>query len=130
MLDVQELADSSVRTASLVAPAFYRIADVMRLTALSRATIYRRIADGRFPHPVHLGGRACGWPPKELQAWIDNPTKYRAPPVSVESKQMRPHRNFRRLNRPRLFRQKFRTQVGHEGSIEKAKEKAPTGAIP
>jgi prophage regulatory protein len=61
------------------APAFFRIADVMRITALSRATVYRRIADGIFPPPVHLGGRACGWTPAALQAWIDNPGGYRAP---------------------------------------------------
>jgi predicted DNA-binding transcriptional regulator AlpA len=59
------------------APAFFRIADVMRITALSRATVYRRIADGIFPPPVHLGGRACGWTPKALQAWIDDPGGYR-----------------------------------------------------
>lgn len=39
-------------------PAFYRLRDVMRITALSRSTIYRRVAEGRFPAPVHLGGRA------------------------------------------------------------------------
>jgi prophage regulatory protein len=61
------------------APAFFRIADVMRITALSRATVYRRIADGIFPRPVHLGGRACGWTPAALQAWIDDPGRYRAP---------------------------------------------------
>lgn len=60
------------------APAFFRIADVMRITALSRATVYRRIADGIFPAPVHLGGRACGWTPKALQAWIDDPGGYQA----------------------------------------------------
>lgn len=61
------------------APAFFRIADVMRITALSRATVYRRIADGIFPPPVHLGGRACGWTPAALQAWIDDPGGYHAP---------------------------------------------------
>jgi prophage regulatory protein len=64
------------------APAFFRIADVMRITALSRATVYRRIADGIFPPPVHLGGRACGWTPAALQAWIDDPGGYRAPRAS------------------------------------------------
>lgn len=61
------------------APAFFRIADVMRITALSRATVYRRIADGIFPPPVLLGGRVCGWTPAALQAWIDDPGGYRAP---------------------------------------------------
>ena len=58
-------------------PAFYRLRDVMRIAALSRSTIYRRIAEGRFPSPVHLGGRASAWPSAALQAWIDNPEGYR-----------------------------------------------------
>jgi len=50
--------------------------DVTRLTALSRATLYRRMALGKFPAPVHLGGRACGWTPSALQAWINDPAGY------------------------------------------------------
>lgn len=60
------------------APAFYRIRDVLRITALSRPTLYRRIAARKFPAPVHLGGRACGWSSAELQTWINNPEKYSA----------------------------------------------------
>jgi prophage regulatory protein len=67
------------------APAFFRIADVMRITALSRATVYRRIADGIFPPPVHLGGRACGWTPAALQAWIDDPGGYRSPLTPLDT---------------------------------------------
>lgn len=65
-------------------PAFYRLHDVMRICALSRSTVYRRIAEGRFPSPVHLGGRASAWPSAELQAWIDDPEGYRrtATPLS------------------------------------------------
>jgi prophage regulatory protein len=59
-------------------PAFFRIRDVLRITALSRPTLYRRIADRRFPAPVHLGGRACGWAAAALQAWIEDPEGYRA----------------------------------------------------
>lgn len=59
------------------APAFYRLRDVMRITALSRSTIYRRVAEGRFPAPVHLGGRASAWQGIALQLWIDNPEGYR-----------------------------------------------------
>lgn len=57
-------------------PAFYRLRDVVRITALSRSTIYRRIAEGRFPTPVHLGGRASAWASQELQSWIDAPDKF------------------------------------------------------
>jgi molybdopterin-binding protein len=60
-------------------PAFYRLRDVMRICALSRTTIYHRISEGRFPSPVHLGGRASGWSRAELQRWIEDPEGYRVP---------------------------------------------------
>lgn len=59
-------------------PAFFRIRDVLRITSLSRPTIYRRIAAGRFPAPVHLGGRTCAWSRVALQTWIKDPDNYRA----------------------------------------------------
>ncbi|MDK7587411.1 AlpA family phage regulatory protein [Alcaligenes faecalis subsp. phenolicus] len=96
-------------------PAFYRLADVLRITALSRATIYRRIAEGRFPRPTNLGGRACGWPPAALQAWIDNPQEYKATTnVQVDAEPVRHRRNNPRLRKSRTSRRKFRTQFGHE----------------
>lgn len=59
-------------------PAFYRLHDVVRITALSRSTLYRRISEGRFPAPVHLAGRASAWASEALQTWIDDPESYRA----------------------------------------------------
>ena len=43
-----------------------RLPDVKASTGLSRSTIYLRIAQGVFPHPVSLGGRAVGWPAHEV----------------------------------------------------------------
>jgi predicted DNA-binding transcriptional regulator AlpA len=63
-------------TPSKAPPAFYRLRDVMRICALSRSTVYRRIAEGRFPAPVHLGGRASAWASADLQAWINDPNGY------------------------------------------------------
>lgn len=131
MPGMQEIDNQLERAALPIAPAFYRIADVIRLTALSRATIYRRIADGRFPRPVHLGGRACGWVPNELRAWINAPGDYRAAPAaSASHEHTRRRRNMHRLNPSRFLYRKFRTQVGHEDAKEQSKEKAPTGFIP
>ena len=58
-------------------PAFYRMADVLRITALSRSSLYRRIASGDFPAPVSLGGRAKGWRRTSLLEWIEDPVGYR-----------------------------------------------------
>lgn len=58
-------------------PAFYRLTDVVRITALSRSSIYRRIAAGEFPPQVSLGGRATGWRREALEAWISDPSGFR-----------------------------------------------------
>lgn len=58
-------------------PAFYRLADVIRITALSRSSIYRRITAGEFPPQVSLGGRAKGWRREALQAWVGDPSGFR-----------------------------------------------------
>ncbi len=55
---------------------YYRMRDVLRITGLSRPTLYRRIAAKKFPAPVHLGGRACGWHSVALQLWICDPEGY------------------------------------------------------
>lgn len=49
-----------------------RLPEVMRLTGLSRPTIYRRIAEGSFPARVLLGERAIGFKLHEVIEWIEN----------------------------------------------------------
>lgn len=65
-------------------PAYVRMNAVLRITGLSRTTIYRRIASGQFPPPVHLGRRACGWRTAALREWIENPEAYVALRVQEE----------------------------------------------
>ena len=45
-----------------------RLPAIKTSTGLSRSTIYLRIAQGAFPKPVSLGGRAVGWPANEVAA--------------------------------------------------------------
>lgn len=45
-----------------------RLPAVKTSTGLSRSTVYLRIAQGVFPRPVSLGGRAVGWPEHEVAA--------------------------------------------------------------
>lgn len=47
-----------------------RIGDVLRMTALSRSELYRRIAAGLFPKQRKLSERVAAWPASEVQAWI------------------------------------------------------------
>lgn len=44
---------------------------VMRMTGLGRSTIYRLIADQKFPCPVRLGPRAVAWRRTDLDRWSD-----------------------------------------------------------
>ena len=52
-------------------PRILRLADITRLTRLSKATIYRQISVGTFPRPVKLGSRAVGWFADEIRDWLD-----------------------------------------------------------
>jgi prophage regulatory protein len=47
-----------------------RLPTVKARTGLSRSTIYLRIAEGSFPPPVSLGGRAVGWIEAEVNDWL------------------------------------------------------------
>lgn len=70
--------NSTSTTSQDIEPAFYRLGDVIRITALSRSSIYRRIATGEFPQQVSLGGSAKGWRREAVQAWISDPTGFRS----------------------------------------------------
>jgi prophage regulatory protein len=42
---------------------------VIQATGLGRSTIYRLVANGAFPRPVHLGPRAIAWRWSDLEQW-------------------------------------------------------------
>ena len=44
--------------------------EVIELTGMSRATVYRRIGDGSFPYPVK-NGRMSRWPASEVDRFIE-----------------------------------------------------------
>jgi prophage regulatory protein len=50
---------------------FLRLPSVLRVTGLGRSTIYRLMADQKFPCPVRLGPRAVAWRRCEIEAWSD-----------------------------------------------------------
>lgn len=50
-------------------PRFARMGAVVRMTGLCRATIYRMIAEKRFPAQVRIGSRAVGWRWTDLERW-------------------------------------------------------------
>jgi len=47
-----------------------RLPEVTATAGLGRSAIYERIAEGTFPKPVSLGGRAVAWVSDEIENWI------------------------------------------------------------
>jgi prophage regulatory protein len=46
-----------------------RMPAVVRMTALGRSTIYRLMAEDKFPSPVRLAKRAVAWRRIDLEQW-------------------------------------------------------------
>lgn len=53
-----------------------RLDEVLNLTGLSRATLYRKIAAGTFPAQHKLAERCCGWRAGEVDIWLRNPVTF------------------------------------------------------
>lgn len=47
-----------------------RLNDVIKKTGLSRSSIYKYVASGKFPKPVHLGERTVAWVESEIDDWL------------------------------------------------------------
>ena len=47
-----------------------RLKEVKHRVGLGRSTIYRWMAEGKFPKPVQLGGYAVAWAVEEIDGWI------------------------------------------------------------
>lgn len=45
-----------------------RLPDVLKISGLSRSSLYDRIRQRLFPKQVSLGGRAVAWPANEIAA--------------------------------------------------------------
>lgn len=49
-----------------------RLPDVIRMSGLSRATIYRLEAAGVFPARVRISQRTVGWYLHQVEEWLTN----------------------------------------------------------
>jgi len=52
-------------------PMFLRMPAVIRLTGLGRSTIYRLMAESKFPRSVKLCGRSVGWRHVDVERWSE-----------------------------------------------------------
>ena len=48
----------------------YRFPEVMKLTGLSRSSIYLAVSKEKFPKPIKIGRRAVGWPNDVIEKWV------------------------------------------------------------
>jgi prophage regulatory protein len=64
-------SEPTATRADTTTAVFLRMPTVMRMTGLGRSTIYRLIADQKFPCPVRLGPRAVAWRRSDLDRWSE-----------------------------------------------------------
>lgn len=55
--------------ADLQSGSLVRMPAVVRMTGLGRSTIYRLMAEDKFPCPVRLAKRAVAWRRADLEQW-------------------------------------------------------------
>jgi prophage regulatory protein len=51
---------------------FYTIHDVVLITTLSRATIYRKMARGTFPACVSISEGRVAWDARDVETWCES----------------------------------------------------------
>jgi prophage regulatory protein len=76
MAEIRQL--QAVVSAAVLSNRVLRLNVVLEITGLSRASIYRRMANGSFPRQVSLGGprgRAVGWRERDIEAFLEGLTK-------------------------------------------------------
>lgn len=54
-----------------------RLPEVQHRVGLGRSTIYRWMAEGKFPKPVQLGGYSVAWAEDDVEHWITERIKWR-----------------------------------------------------
>ena len=65
----QPHTESKPPAADMQPAEFVRMTAVLRMTGLGRSTIYRLMAEDKFPSPVRLAKRAVGWRRLDLEQW-------------------------------------------------------------
>ena len=56
--------------ADLPVTGYVRLSLLLRLIPFSRATVWRKVQQGKFPRPVKLSERVTAWRAEDLRAWI------------------------------------------------------------
>tara|TARA_B100001115_G_C15503433_1_gene238359 strand:+ start:302 stop:499 length:198 start_codon:yes stop_codon:yes gene_type:complete len=54
---------------------FLRLKEVIKLTSLSKSTIYRQIAKNNFPRQIFIGSKIVVWLENDIEIWMNNLVK-------------------------------------------------------
>lgn len=49
-----------------------RLTEVMKITGIARATIYKKINEGSFPKPLKISATCVRWRSDEIEQWIED----------------------------------------------------------
>lgn len=47
------------------------LADVVHVTTMSKASVYRNIQAGEFPKPIRISARRVAWRETDIVAWLE-----------------------------------------------------------
>ena len=76
--------NSPIITIPQVEEVFLRLPNVMARTGMSKAEIYRRMSDGRFPKAVRLSHKMAVWRRSEVEAWMRSKFEQPAAPKTPD----------------------------------------------
>lgn len=63
--------EPGINDSELVRPTrLIRIREVQHRVGLGRSTIYRWMAEGKFPKPVKLGAHTVAWNECDIECWL------------------------------------------------------------
>ena len=49
-----------------------RMNDLVRELSISRSTLWRWVAVGKFPRPINVGPHTTAWRESDIQGWIES----------------------------------------------------------
>ncbi|MER9423945.1 AlpA family phage regulatory protein [Mesorhizobium sp. M0317] len=55
-----------------MAKRIVRLKEIIFRSGLTRSSIYKLAAEGKFPAPLNISERAVGWLESEFEDWLDS----------------------------------------------------------
>lgn len=62
--------DSRTELEPLVGSRLIRLPEVLKIVAMGKTNLYRKVADGSFPKPIRLSERQVRWALVDVLGWV------------------------------------------------------------